>query len=252
MALERLRIRAFGAICTSIAVVLGALVFTGPAQAATESVVNHDSSSFFAESYPDLVGSGWSNCPTGITWSLDEGAVSDHIAKAEQARLEKAFRTWSIQTGITFTFSGFDQRSYDPTTHHLRTKSANETTLRNRHIAVAFLSSSESPLLTTRTMGFGMPSVVYPGAREIAEGVLVIKSENLKASSIFTPAHRMSLYLHEIGHILGLAHSNDKSSIMFPIITGTVDLHQADVSNVRSFLRPCQAGAGIAVTKTFS
>ncbi len=252
MALERLRIRAFGAIRTSIAVVLSALVFTGPAQAATEPVVNQDSSSFFAESYPDLVGSGWSNCPTGITWSLDEGAVSDRIAKAEQVRLDKAFRAWSLQTGITFTFSGFDQRNYDPKTHQLRAENAPATSQGSRHIAVAFLSSSDSPLLTSRTLGFGMPSVVYPGAREIAEGVLVIKSENLKASSTFSPQQRKSLYLHEIGHILGLAHSNDKSSIMFPIITGTVDLHQADVSNVRSFLRPCQAGAGVAVTNTFS
>jgi Matrixin len=252
VALKRLRIRAFAAVCTSIAVVLGTLVFTGPAQAASESIAGQDSSSFFAESYPELVGSGWSNCPTGITWSLDKGALSDRIAKVEQVRLDKAFRAWSLQTGMTFTFIGFDQRNYDPKTHQLRAENAPATSQGNRHIAVAFLSSSDSPLLTTRTLGFGMPSMVYPNAREIAEGVLVIKSEILNTSSTFSPQQRRSLYLHEIGHILGLGHSKDKSSIMFPIITGTVNLHQADVTNVRSFIRPCQADAGMAVTNTFS
>jgi len=178
--------------------------------------------------------------------------MSGRIARAEQARLDKAFRTWSLQTGITFTFSGFDQRNYDSKTHQLRAKTVPGASQGNRHIAVAFLSSSDSPLLTSRTLGFGMPSMVYPSAREITEGVLVIKSEILKASSSFTAKVRKSLYLHEIGHILGLGHSKDKSSIMYPIITGTVNLHQADVSNVRSFIRPCQADAGIAVTSTFS
>jgi predicted Zn-dependent protease len=249
---ERLRIRTLVAIFTTIALALGAPVLTSAAQAASVSAVSKDSSSFFAESYPELVGSGWSSCSSQVTWSLDQGTMSDRIAQAEQARLDKAFRTWSLQTGISFTFSGFDQRDYDPKTHQLRAETVAAAPNGNRHIAVAFLSSSDSPLLTTRTLGFGMPSMVYPGAREITEGVLVIKSEILNASSTFTAKARMSLYLHEIGHILGLGHSKDKSSIMFPIITGTVNLHQADVSNVRSFIRPCQADAGVAVTSTFS
>jgi len=252
VARDRLRTRTLAAILTSTALTLGAPVLTGPAQATTASTASTDSSSFFAESYPELVGSGWSSCSSEVTWSLDKGTLPDPIAKAEQVRLDKAFRTWSLQTGIRFTFSGFDQRNYDPKTHQLHATNAPAATQGNRHIAVAFLSSSDSPLLTTRTLGFGMPSMVYPGAREITEGVLVIKSEILKTSSTFPAKARKSLYLHEIGHILGLGHNKDKSSIMFPIITGTVNLHQADVSNVRSFIRPCQSDTGLAVTSTFS
>lgn len=239
-------------ISTTLVVAFSTPLISSHAQSATESVTSMESSSFFAESYPQLVGSGWSSCSSQVTWSLDEGAMPSRAAQVEQARLDEAFLAWSHQTGITFTFSGFDQRSYDPKTHQLRAQTVPAASQGSRHIAVAFLSSSDSPLLTTRTLGFGMPSMVYPGAREITEGVLVIKSEILKASSTFPAKARKSLYLHEIGHILGLGHSKEKSSIMFPIITGNVDLHHLDVTNVRSFIRPCQADSGIAVTSTFS
>lgn len=198
--------------------------------------------SFFDEVHPELSGSGWRACSPEVTWSLDPGPLPPAAATVEQRRLQRAFDAWSDQTGLTFTFTGFDDRTYDPVTHHLEpagSSSSDTAVTQQRHIATAFLAAESSPLFRKRTLGFGMPSLVLPEEREIIEGILVIKSEILSGASASQPRQRASLYLHEIGHVLGLGHNDDANSIMYPIITQRLQLHQQDVTAVRSFIKPC-------------
>lgn len=198
--------------------------------------------SFFDEAYPELSGSGWRACSPEVTWSLDPGLLPPPAAAVEQRRLQRAFDAWADQTGLTFTFTGFDDRTYDPVTHHLEPgepNSSDSAVTQQRHVAVAFLAADSSPLFRKRTLGFGMPSLVLPEEREIIEGVLVIKSEILSGTSASNPRQRASLYLHEIGHVLGLGHNADTDSIMYPVITQRLQLNQQDVKAVRSFIKPC-------------
>ena len=52
-----------------------------------------------------------------------------------------------------------------------------------------------------------------------------------------------SLYMHELGHVLGLAHASETANIMYPIVSDHTDLGAGDVNGVRSMNKPCNQAA---------
>ena len=72
---------------------------------------------------------------------------------------------------------------------------------------------------------FGMPGGVAGYGAFPEKGRLLLDS-----TESWTQASLLSATLHEIGHVLGLAHSNDSNAVMFPIDMGwsTIDPESAD------------------------
>lgn len=192
--------------------------------------------SFFHDKNPNLVGSGWNACANDITWSVDTSTLSPKVAQVEVARLALAFEKWSDASGLSFTHLGTHAMTYDSTTHHLRA----ETMPTSGHIAVSFLPAEASALLASNVYGFGMPTFVMDSTNQIIGGVMVLKREVVAKKSKSDPKALDNLYLHELGHVLGLGHVDDASQVMYPTIYKTSRLGTGDKSGITAFSQRCQ------------
>lgn len=197
-----------------------------------------DYSSFFAGSNPGLVNSGWTTCNTPITWSVDTRELTRREAARETARIRWAFDRWSAVTGLRFANSGEVPIRYDNATFRMSPADGSPTA--NRHIYLAFMRVGESSLMVDRTYGFGSPMTIGPGNQIIA-GAAAFRTEQVKVNGARDPQALKSLYLHELGHVLGLAHARNQANIMFPIVTDQVVLGPGDVNGVRAMTKPCPA-----------
>lgn len=125
--------------------------------------------------------------------------------------------------------------------------------LRDRHISFDFISAKNSALLAGRTVALGSPSSVATDSKEIVAGTAVSETEYAKKA---TSRQACSLYLHEIGHVLGLAHAHNARNVMHPIITEQVKLGSGDVNGIQALTKPCQSAPAdkslTAVTTTLS
>lgn len=191
--------------------------------------------SFFQNRNPNLVGSGWSACTNEITWSVDTRMLSPKVAQVEVARLTLAFDKWSEASGLSFKFLGTQAMTYDSTTHHLHA----ETMPTSGHIAVSYLPAEASPLLAPNVYGFGMPTFVMDSTNQIIGGVMVLKREVVAKKSKSDPKALDNLYLHELGHVLGLGHVDDASQVMYPTIFKTARLGSGDRDGIAAFSQRC-------------
>ena len=107
----------------------------------------------------------------------------------------------------------------------------------DRHVYVAFLRDSDSTLLDARTVGFASPTKVFKDQKEIVEGSVVLSIEYVQKVNRL---HRSSLYLHEIGHALGLGHGTDEPEVMYPIVDTTNDLSPADIAGIKALVKACR------------
>jgi hypothetical protein len=197
-----------------------------------------DYSSIFADQAPGLAGSGWATCPTPVTWSVDFGSLSPEQSDRELASLQWAFEQWAQASGLAFAYGGTQHLRYDSPSSSLAP--ADGSAIPSRHIYLAFVSGQVATLLDGGTVGLGSPTRVVSATKEIVDGSAVFRTDHVASA---TTAEGRSLYLHEIGHVLGLAHAHDSANLMFSVVTDDIELGAGDVNGVRAMVKPCAQAA---------
>ena len=204
------------------------------AKAPAKVAAGTDFSSIFAGQPGDLVNSGWGTCATPISWSVDTAGLSAADAAAQIANIDWALGQWSQVSGLTFQYAGTEQLTYNEAAFTLTPAGG----VQQRHIYLAFVPAAQSSRLNADTVGMASPSQVWPTTKEITTGTAVFSSDYVATSS--AKADR-ALYLHELGHVLGLAHAQSSANIMYPVVTTGTTLGSGDVAGVRSMTKPCTA-----------
>ena len=200
-----------------------------------------DFASIFHGDNQNLANSGWTACPTPITWSVDTRELTSSQAALEIKHIDWALSYWGEVSGLTFAFNGEIPVNYSDTNFQLTP--VDGSPVASRHIYMTFLGIGESKLLSSSILGFGAPSTVVVASKEITGGNAVFRTDHVQSTGRTAPRKVKSLYLHELGHVLGLSHAAETSNIMYPVVDAKVTLGDGDVNGVRTMTKPCPAPA---------
>lgn len=207
------------------------------ATAATAARIASDYTSIFAGQADQLANIGWSTCDGPITWSTDTRALSTTQARRQRATLTRAFADWSAASGLTFQYAGEVPVSYNDSAYVTVPVDGSQ---RAHHIYVGFASDASSPLITSTNPGFGGPAAVSTAVNHIDGGYAFFSTDYVTSlTGKQAGAKAENLYLHEIGHALGLGHASQRANVMYGIVAAKTSLGAGDVNGVRSFTKPC-------------
>lgn len=216
-----------------------AVVPVGAAQAdeTSTAAVATDHVSIYAGKINDLSGAGWAPCAGAVTWSVDPGSLGALELAREVTRLNRALRTWSAATGLDFRYQGPETAAVDGA--GLQVGPLDRGAPRPRHIYIAFRGSDSVPAFVNTVYGYAAPTLVDRSTRQISGGFVLIRTDRVRSAAASDPRSLRSLYVHEIGHVLGLGHAQLEANIMYPIVTDQLTLGAGDRAGVRGLLTGC-------------
>jgi hypothetical protein len=192
--------------------------------------------SIFVGADPDLINSGWADCDTPITWSTDTSRLSPADAKIAVSQLSGDLKKWGEVSGLDFQYVNEVPVVYDDTNFVV----TSEVHPSERHLYLAFLRDAESSLLDSRTVGFASPTKVWRDSKEITEGSVVLSMDYVKK---INAKKQSALYLHEIGHALGLGHGTSKENVMYYLVDQNNVLSTGDIQGIRNLIKACKTGS---------
>jgi hypothetical protein len=211
-----------------------------PASAPSQSGASaSDFASIFAGDNANLAGSGWQSCASPVQWTVDTRGLNEAESASQIKNLEWAFTEWSKASGLTFEFAGEEDVTYDDDAFTVTP--ADGSDVETRHVYLDFVNDNESARLGGGTVGLGSPSQVMPTTKEIVSGEAVFRTDHVQGA---TAKEAKSLYLHELGHVLGLAHAQVESNIMYPMVTDHLKLGAGDVTGIKTMTQPCASQEG--------
>lgn len=79
------------------------------------------------------------------------------------------------------------------------------------------------------------------GLKEITEGSVVLSIEYVKK---INKAKQSALYLHELGHALGLGHGTSEQNVMYYLVDSNNTLSPGDVEGIRNLIKACKTTEG--------
>ncbi len=217
------------------ALLTGLTALVAFAAVAPSAGASTDHSGFFIER--DLAQAGWSGCDDPITWSADVSGLTTQEARGEITRLKRAWTSWSSASGIPVDFVGRESLVFDVSTNGLRPLSRSPRT--DRHVYVAFKAPSQVSIMGSNVVGLAMPTSVMMHTQEIRSGMAIFRRGYVKEQRLTAPARVRHLYLHELGHVLGLGHARGDDNVMYPTLNSLTRLGEGDRTGIRSRTQSC-------------
>ncbi len=138
------------------------------------------------------------------------GAPSDGLAIVQGA-IAQVGRA----TGLRFVYDGAVGETPDKARELYQP--ARYGTARWAPVLVAWADEASYPQLAGYVAGIGEPLPVYaPNGRLVyVSGEVVLDDEQLSAAQLPDRALASAIVLHELGHLVGLDHTSDRSQLMF-------------------------------------
>ncbi len=239
--LTRRSLRVLATVGASLGVL--ALAVAPAAQAAPSAASNASYTSIFAQEGTDFAGTGWEACGAPITWSVDASALGPKAAQIRIADLQWALRQWADVSGLTFEYAGTDSFTLDQKDASLRSTSAGQ---KSRHVSFAFLEDESTSLLSSTQVGIGSPMAQRVTTSDGHTTTSIVSGSAIFSVDFLADASRKqarALLLHEIGHVMGLGHTDDDSQVMHPILESEVTLGAGDITGVQALTGTCTTQA---------
>ena len=192
-----------------------------------------------------LAGTGWAECTDPVVWSVDTTNLDRRSSKKVLDALDVSFRVWSGLSGLRFA------RGEDTALNFVDDTSIvvpRDGEAQRRHIYIDFVPDADSKLLSGGVVGLAAPNQYDLTNREIIGGWAAFRSDYVNTA---TYANNRALFLHELGHVLGLAHSSDAHNSMYALLHGADLPGSGDVLGLWTLLRPCVNGTPNELSQYF-